>query len=153
LKKEEETCPEEAKEISRAANTQMAELDTIDDLRDLARRFPGKFQWGRLEEHKSKEPTAIASTENPTPNPESVEPEPNKPEPVEAKSIPGSAVFEPTVPFPVIPPADAEKQAIHGLSLEMRQRYSPDAVAARVAAIEAEARALREMRDQTRSGP
>jgi hypothetical protein len=56
--------------------------------------------------------------------------------------------FEPAVPLPVLPPSDVETKAIKESSLTFDERYSPGAVAARVAAIEKEA-AIRRMREQT----
>jgi hypothetical protein len=57
--------------------------------------------------------------------------------------------FTPAVPLPVLPPSDVETQAIKESSLTFDDRYSPDAVAARVAAIEKEAALTRRMREQT----
>jgi hypothetical protein len=55
--------------------------------------------------------------------------------------------FEPAVPLPVLAPSTEEQQAIRELSLD--ERFSPGAVAARVAAIEKEAAVIRRMREQT----
>jgi hypothetical protein len=57
--------------------------------------------------------------------------------------------FEPAVPLPVLPPSDVETQAIKESSLTFDERYSPGAVAARVAAIEIEAAEIRASREQT----
>jgi hypothetical protein len=57
--------------------------------------------------------------------------------------------FEPAVPLPVLPPSDVETKAIKESSLTFDERYSPGAVAARVAAIEKEAAVIRRMREQT----
>ena len=57
--------------------------------------------------------------------------------------------FEPAVPLPVLPPSDVETQAIKESSLTFDERYSPGAVAARVAAIEKEAAQMRASREQT----
>jgi hypothetical protein len=70
--------------------------------------------------------------------PRSVTPEPT----------PGSVPeFEPAVPLPVRSVSDVEKQAVNELSFD--ERFSPGAVAARVAAIEHEAAEARRMRNQT----
>jgi hypothetical protein len=55
--------------------------------------------------------------------------------------------FEPAVTPPVLEPSDTEKQAIAGLRFDLDARFSPKAIAERVAAIEREAQELREMRD------
>jgi hypothetical protein len=55
--------------------------------------------------------------------------------------------FTPASPLPVLPPSDAEKQAVDNLSFD--ERFSPSAVAARVAAIEKEAAQMRASREQT----
>ena len=55
--------------------------------------------------------------------------------------------FEPAVPLPVIAPSAEEQKAIRELSFD--ERFSPGAVAARVAAIEKEAALTRRMREQT----
>lgn len=55
--------------------------------------------------------------------------------------------FEPAVS--VLPPSDVEKQAVKESSLTFDERYSPGAVAARVAAIENEAAQIRASRGQT----
>ena len=55
--------------------------------------------------------------------------------------------FEPAVPLPVKAPSAEEQKAIRELSLD--ERFSPGAVAARVAAIEKEAAVIRRMREQT----
>ena len=61
---------------------------------------------------------------------------------------PGSVPeFEPAVPLPVIAPSAEEQKAVRELSFD--ERFSPRAVAARVAAIEREAAEARRMRNQT----
>jgi hypothetical protein len=55
--------------------------------------------------------------------------------------------FAPAVPLPVIAPSAEEQKAIRELSFD--ERFSPGAVAARVAAIEKEAAVIRRMREQT----
>ena len=55
--------------------------------------------------------------------------------------------FEPAVPLPVIAPSAEEQKAIRELSFD--ERFSPGAVAARVAAIEREAAQMRASREQT----
>jgi hypothetical protein len=57
--------------------------------------------------------------------------------------------FEPAVPLPVMPVSDVEKAAVNESSLTFDERFSPGAVAARVAAIEKEAAVIRRMREQT----
>jgi len=57
--------------------------------------------------------------------------------------------FEPAVPLPVMQVSDVEKAAVKESDLTFDERYSPGAVAARVAAIEREAAALRASREQT----
>jgi hypothetical protein len=57
--------------------------------------------------------------------------------------------FEPAVPLPVMQVSDVEKAAVNESSLTFDERYSPGAVAARVAAIEKEAAVIRRMREQT----
>ena len=59
---------------------------------------------------------------------------------------PGPApTFEPAVPLPVLAPSAEEQKAVREMSLD--ERFSPGAVAARVAAIEKEAAEARRMRD------
>jgi hypothetical protein len=55
--------------------------------------------------------------------------------------------FDPAVPLPVIAPSAEEQKAIREFSFD--ERFSPGAVAARVAAIEKEAAVIRRMREQT----
>jgi hypothetical protein len=57
--------------------------------------------------------------------------------------------FEPAIPLPVLPPSDVEMQAVKESFLAFDERYSPGAVAARVAAIEKEAAQMRASREQT----
>jgi hypothetical protein len=57
--------------------------------------------------------------------------------------------FKPAVPLPVMPVSDVEKAAVNESSLTFDERFSPGAVAARVAAIEKEAAVTRRMREQT----
>jgi hypothetical protein len=57
--------------------------------------------------------------------------------------------FTPAVPLPVLPPSDVETQAIKESSSTFDDRYSPRAVAARVAAIEKEAAQMRASRERT----
>jgi hypothetical protein len=58
-------------------------------------------------------------------------------------------VFTPAVPLPVMQVSDVEKAAVKEIDLTFDERYSPGAVAARVAVIEKEAAAMRAARDQT----
>jgi hypothetical protein len=57
--------------------------------------------------------------------------------------------FTPAVPLPVMPVSDVEKAAVKESDLTFDERYSPGAVAARVAAIEKEAAQIRASREQT----
>lgn len=61
---------------------------------------------------------------------------------------PGSVPeFEPAVPLPVLAPSAEEQKTVREMSFD--ERFSPQAVAARVAAIEKEAAVTRRMREQT----
>jgi hypothetical protein len=55
-------------------------------------------------------------------------------------------VFTPAVPLPVMQVSDVEKQAVREISFN--ERFSPGAVAARVAAIERETAQMRASREQ-----
>jgi hypothetical protein len=68
--------------------------------------------------------------------------------PATAPAVPTAQTFEPTVKLPVLEPSETEKQAIAGLRFDLDARFSPKAIAERVAAIEADAARLREARDQ-----
>ena len=68
-----------------------------------------------------------------------------KPEPTPAPA----PEFTPAVPLPVMQVSDVEKAAVKESDLTFDERYSPGAVAARVAAIEKEAAVIRRMREQT----
>jgi hypothetical protein len=64
--------------------------------------------------------------------------------------LPPAPVPIPTaIPLPVLPISDVEKEAIKEINLTFDERYSPAAVAARIAAIEREAAAMRAAREQT----
>ncbi len=68
----------------------------------------------------------------------------------QVEPTPGPAPeFTPAVPLPVMQVSDVEKAAVNESSLTFDERYSPGAVAARVAAIEKEAAVTRRMREQT----
>jgi hypothetical protein len=74
---------------------------------------------------------------------------PNEFYPSATEPAPGPAPeFIPAVPLPVMQVSDVEK-AVNESSLTFDERYSPGAVAARVAAIEKEAAVIRRMREQT----
>jgi hypothetical protein len=75
---------------------------------------------------------------------------PNEFYPSATEPTPGPApTFEPAVPLPVMQVSDVEKAAVKESDLTFDERYSPGAVAARVAAIEKEAAVIRRMREQT----
>ena len=58
-------------------------------------------------------------------------------------------VFTPAVPLPVLAPSTEEQNAVKEMSLSFDERFSKQAVAARVAAIEKEAEVARRMRERT----
>lgn len=57
--------------------------------------------------------------------------------------------FEPAIPLPILPPSDVEQAAVKESALTFDERFSDTAVSARVAAIVAEAAAMRAAREQT----